>query len=238
MLHAEAFQILHLKVLQQPLARRGLGEHPVVQLEGEELVAELCLEVLPLAALKQHLLGCKAVEQLVHIVGRPLGGEELTRRDVQESHAAKALAQVDGGQEVVLLVVQYVVVDGHARCHQLRDAPLHQLLGQLGVFQLVTDGHALARPDKLGQVRVQRVVGESRHLQALAALAVVALGQGDAQYLGSHHGIRGIRLIEIPATKQHHGIGMFRLQVEKLLYHGGKGNVFCLHVFCFSMPQR
>ena len=224
-LHAEAFQILHLEMLQQLFACRRLSKHPVVQLEGEELAAEVALEHRPLASFEEHLLGAEVVEQLVDVVEGAFCRQELTRRYVQKSHAAGSLAEVYGSQEVVLAVVQHVVVDADTGRHQLRNAALHQLLGQLGVFQLVADGHALARTDELGQVRVERMIGKSGHLDGLL-LAVGTLGQRDAQDFGGHNGIGRVGFIEVSATEQHHGVRVLGLEVEKLFHHRCKDNIF------------
>ena len=87
---------------------------------------------------------------------------------------------MDGTQEIVLLVVEHGVLHGHTRRHQFCDAALDELLCQLGVFQLVTDGHTFAGTDELGQIGVQGVMGETSHLVALV-VAVVALGKGNAE---------------------------------------------------------
>jgi len=238
MLHTEPLEVFHLEMLQQLLAGGAFGKHPVVQLEGKELVAEITLEHAAFAPLKEHLLRGKVVQQLVHMVERAFGREKLARRDVQKRHAARPLAKVHGRQEVVLTVVEHVVVDGDAGRHQLGDAALHQLLGQLGIFQLVADGHALAGADELGQVRVEGMVGETGHLDGLF-LAVGTLGQGDAQYLGSHDGIGRIGFVKVSATEQHHGVRVLGLEVEKLFHHGGKDNIF-VHTggLFWYVPQR
>ena len=185
--------------------------------------------------LQQYLLGREARQQLVDVVGRSFGGHKLAGGDVEEGNAAMcqgALAKVDGTDEVVLLVVQHIVVDGDARRHQLRNAALHQLLGQLGVFQLVADGHTPSGAYQLGQVGVQRMMRESRHLDGLL-LAVGALGQRDAQYLGRRNGIGGVGLVEVATPEQHQGIGMLRLEVEKLFHHRGEDYIF-VHSYFFG----
>ena len=136
------------------------------------------------------------------------------------------------GQEVVLLVVQHIVAEGHAWSHQLSDASLDQFLRQLRVFQLVADGYALASPDELRQIGVEGMMREACHLVALV-VAVVAPGQGDAQDARSYHGILAVSLIEVTTSKQQHSIGMLCLQVEKLLHHWGHLPVLLCHLFLF-----
>ena len=225
MLHTEAFQVLHLEMLQQLFASRCLGKHPVVQLEGEELAAEVSFEHQPLATLEKHLFGGKVVQQLVHIVERSFRRQKFARRYVQESHTAGTLTEMHGSQEVVLPVVQHIVVDGNSRRHQLRDAALHQFLRQLRVLQLVADGHTLAGTYQLGQIGVERMMRETRHFDGFP-LAIGTFGQGNTEDFGRDDGIGGIGFIEVTTTKQHDSIGMLCLQVEELLHHRGKDNIF------------
>lgn len=130
-----------------------------------------------------------------------------------------------GSQEVVLPVVQHIVVDGNSRRHQLRDAALHQFLRQLRVLQLVADGHTLAGTYQLGQIGVERMMRETRHFDGFP-LAIGTFGQGNTEDFGRDDGIGGIGFIEVTTTKQHDSIGMLCLQVEELLHHRGKDNIF------------
>jgi len=141
-------------------------------------------------------------------------------------------------QEIVLLVVQHVVAHGHARRHQLSDAALHQLFGELGVFQLVAYRHPSAGSYQLGQIGVEGVMGEARHFVGLAALAVVATGEGDAQYARRLHGIVAIGFIEIATPEEQQSIGMLCLQVEKLFHHRGELPVFLGHDDCDFLWAR
>ena len=137
---------------------------------------------------------------------------------------------MDGTEEVVLLVVQHIVVHGHARRHQLCDAALHQLLRQLGVLQLVTDGHAPSGADELRQVSVQGMMWKAGHLVTLHTGPVVAVGQRDAQYLGSYDGIVTVGLVEVATSKQQQCLRILRLEVKELLHHRGQLPVFLCHL--------
>ena len=220
--HAITLQVLCAEVGQEFLAGRLVGVNPVVQFEGEELAAEIAFKHRPLAALEQHLLRPEVRQEFIHIVRRTLRTEELTRRDVEQSHATGRLAEMHRCQKVVLLRVQHIIRQSHTRCDQFRDAPLHQFLRQFRVLQLVADGHPLASPDKFGQIGVQRMIGKPSHSRAAGRRAshTAPLRQRDAQNLGSHRSILVISLIEVATTKQQQRIRMFRLQVVKLPHHG------------------
>ena len=185
---------------EQAVGSRFLGEHPVFHLKGEELARERLLEAGAVAALYEHLLGGKVGEQLIYIVNRPLGSEKLAGADVEQRHASSFLAKVHGGEEVVLLAVEQGVAHHHAGGDELGDAALNELLGELWVLELVADGHALAGSHQLGQVGVEGVVRKPRHLQVLAASAVRASREGDAQDFAGHDGVVAVGLIEVAHT--------------------------------------
>ena len=191
------------------------------QLEGDVARAEACLEHCPLAALVQHFLRSEGGHETRNVFGRTLRDEELARTDVEERHTAGLLAEMDGAEEVVLLVVEYVVGHRDAWSHQFSDAALDELLCQLRVFQLVADGDALAGPDEFRQVRIEGMIGEARHCETLSSriLAIVAMRQGDAQYLGGDDRILGIRLVEVTATEQQQRLRVLRLEVIELFHH-------------------
>ena len=228
MVDAKALHRLHTEVLQQFLHGTLLRKHPVVELEGEELRAEVLFEVTLAGTVQEHLLRLQVAQHFFNVVVGALTRQELARRDVEERHATGHLAEVHSAEKVILLVVQHVVRQRHARRHQLGDAALHEFLRQLGVLQLVADGHALAGTYQLRQIRVQCVVGESRHLVALV-ITVVTVGQRDAQDTRRRDGVLAVRLVEVAAAEQHHRVGVLRLQVEKLLHHRGQLPVFLCH---------
>ena len=121
-------------------------------------------------------------------------------------------------QEVVLLAVEDVAPKHHTGRDKLGDAALDQLLGELRILQLITDGHTLAGTHQLRQVGVQGMMRKSRHL-GVAAGTIAAARQRDAQDLAGHHGILHIGLIEVAATEQQHRVRMFGLHVEELPHH-------------------
>ena len=136
-------------------------------------------------------------------------------------------------QEVVLLIVQHIVGEGHTWCHQFRDASLDEFLGELGVFKLVADGHTLTSPDEFWQIGIEGVMGETCHLVALV-VTVVPVCQRDTKNLRSRYSILAVGLVEVTTTEQEHRIRVLRLQIEELLHHRGEFTVFlCLLYFSF-----
>ena len=229
--HTEALEVLHLEVLEELASGGGLGKGPVVHLVGDKAGAEGALEHSALSALKEHLLGLETVQQLVCLVCRSLGNEELARADVQQGQSAHGTAKMDRRQKVVLLAVEDGIVHGHAWGHQFCDASLDQGLGELGVFKLVADGHPSASPHQSGKIGVQRMVGKSGHGRGRSRAAIVATGKGYAQYLAGRHRIVCIRFIEVAAPEKQQRIGVLCLEVVKLLHHGGE-SVLC-HIYKF-----
>ena len=124
-LYAEALQVLGLKMLQELFACRSLGKHPVIQLEGKELVSEVPFEHRFLAPLEKHFLRSEIIQKLINVIKRPLGGQKLAGGYIEESDAACGFPEMDSGKEIVLFIRQHIIADSHARRHQLGNAPLH-----------------------------------------------------------------------------------------------------------------
>ena len=194
MLHTEAFQRLGLEVSQEFLHRRLLGENPVVEFEGAVFGTEVFLEIILSGTVVEHFFRHEVTHQFLYIIIGSLAGKELTGRNIKETYAAGSLTEVDGSQEVVLLVVEHVVAHRHTRSNEFSNATLHHLvhLAQsllaldflaffLRVFQLVAYGNSLACPDEFRQVSIECMMGEARHLDAARSSAVVSAGKGNAQ---------------------------------------------------------
>ena len=230
MLHTKAFEVFGAEVLEQFLSCGGFAEDPVVHFENDMLGAEVAFEVLFVCPIVEHFFGSKTAEEFFYVVERALPREELTGRDVEESHAASGFAEVDGGEEVVFFIVEHVIAHGYARGDEFGNAPLDESFGEFGVFQLVADGHTSSCPNQFRQISVQGVVGKSCHFGDIAATTVIPLGKGDAENARRDDGIFTIGLVEVAATKQQQGIGMLCLEAEELFHHGGKPLVFC-HLF-------
>ena len=84
MLDAEALEVLDLEVLDELLPGKRFGEGPVVELEGAVFGAENTFKLVTQSMLEEYLLRPKIDQQLVDIVEGSLGGEKLTRRNIQE----------------------------------------------------------------------------------------------------------------------------------------------------------
>ena len=223
MLHAETLERLCAEMAQQLLTGCGVGEHPVVKLEHAPTVAKGLLKLLFAGAVIEHLLGLEVAHELLHIGCRTLACEKLARRDVEERHAHHpATSEVDSSKEVVLLIVEHVVAHGHTWRNQLCDAALHELLRELGVLQLVADGHTLASAYELGQICVERMMREARHLGVAASClrcAVRPSGERDAQYFRCRDSVVTVGLVEVAATEEQQRVGVLGLQREKLPHH-------------------
>ena len=208
-----------------------LSKHPVVEFEGDQTGSEIAFKVLAALTIVEHLLRLEVADEFLHIVVGSLARQELARRDIEESHTTGSLAKLDGTEEVVLLVIEHGILHSHTWRHQFRDASLHQLLRQLRIFQLVADGYAASCTDELRQIGVQRMMRKTSHLVALV-IAVVAVGQRDAQYLRGNNSVVAIRLVEVATTEQQQRLRVFRLEVEELFHHRSELlTVFLCHLF-------
>ena len=101
MIDAEAFEVLHVEVLEHLGARRSFGESPIVEFEDEITSRKELFEFSLLAAFDEHLLRRKARQQFVDIFGVAFRHEILARRDVEQREPHVGRAEVQGGKEVV-----------------------------------------------------------------------------------------------------------------------------------------
>ena len=223
MLHAEALEVLDVKMLQEFLTSRSVVECPVVEFEDKILCPVESHEALLASALHEHFLGRETAEEFVDSFRRSLGKQKFARRNVEQREPNGSFSEMHGSQEVVFAACQDVVGNGHAWRNEFGNAALDEFLSKLGVFQLVANRHAVARTHQSGQVRVEGMVGKTRHfsLRSRRTLAVISTRQGDAEHLSGNHGIITVCFIEVTATKQQYGIRMFCLQVVKLFHHWG-----------------
>ena len=229
---------------QEFLSGGLLGKDPVIQLKGTILGTKVLLKLRLHGTIIKHLFRLEVAHQLLYIVGRTLTGEEFSRRDVEEAHATSSLAEMDGSEEVVLLVVQDVVAHRHTRSHQFGNATLHHLvhLAQaflaldflsllLRVFQLVAYSHTLASPDEFRQVGVECMMRESSHLCPTSRTAIVTASQRDAEHFGSLDSIFAVSFVEVATTEKQQCLGMLGFHLEELPHHRRKTFIIVCHCF-------
>ena len=141
------------------------------------------------------------------------------------------------GQEVVFLVVEYVVVDGDAGGYQFGDAALDEFLGQFRVFELFADGDPFAGAYQFGQIGVEGVVGETGQLDILGG-SVGASGEGDAQYFRCRDGVVGKGFVKVSYPEQQYGIGVNGFHLDVLLHERGFDHLFCHGISCFDEKTK
>ena len=240
--HAKALQRLGLEMPQQFLASCLFCKHPVVQFESTVFDTESLLKLRLHGAVIKHLFRLKICHQFLHIIGSSLSCQELSCRDIEESHTAGRLSEVHGSKKVVFLVVQHIIAHGHTRCHQFGNATLHHLvhLAQsflalyfltllLRVFQLVANSHALTSPYQLGQISVESMMRETSHLCSTCRTAIVTTCQRDAENPGSLYRILAICFIEVATSEEQQCLGMLCLHLEKLPHHGRQTFIVVCH---------
>ena len=94
----------------------------------------------------------------------------------------------------------------------------------LGVFQLLADGYALARPHQLGQVGVDGMVGEPRQFD-VGCRTVGPPRERNAEYAAGLDRVLAECLVKVPYPEEQDGIGMHRLDRIILLHQR------CLDIF-------
>ena len=94
--------------------------------------------------------------------------------DFYETYSTDAVVAAE------ILGIQYIIIDGNTGSYQFRNTPLHQFLGHLRVFQLVTDGYTFPGTYQFRQIRIQGMMRESRHFNSLS-FTIGTLSQGNSQ---------------------------------------------------------
>ena len=128
-----------------------------------------------------------------------------------------------GSQIVVLPHFQYIIVERHTWRYEFGYATPHNAFGHGGVFELVADGYALARPHKFGQIGVERMVRKT--CQLFLRPAIVAAREDNAQNTTGPDGIFAEGLVKIAHPKQQQrtrifGLDLVVLTIERRFFDG------------------
>ena len=173
---------------------------------------------------EQQLAGCMRLQELACFNGITFTQQEFARSDIQKgdtetrgSFPFRRFAHGNCGEPIVGALVHHTLVEGHAGRHHLGNAALHDGLGELGVFQLITDRHAMTCPHQPGQVVLDTVVRKTRQVHGCSR-AIVALGEGDAQHPRCDPGIPIEGFVEIADAEEQHSIGELCLDARVLLH--------------------
>ena len=179
MIHTKTLQVLHIEVAQQLLLGSLFRKHPVIELESKVFCTEVTLKLLFLRSVMQNLLRREITQELFHIVLRSFTCQELTCRDIEEGYTKGALTKVNCCQEVVFLIVQHIITQGHTRCHKFCNTSFYKLFREFRVFELITDCDTLTSTDQFWQIGVKSMMGEARHLVAFHTSTIISMGEGD-----------------------------------------------------------
>ena len=120
-------------------------KHPVVHLKDTVFRTEELLKVFLACAVIEYLLWREVSQELLDVVVCAFTGEKLTCGDVEQAQSAGCFTEVYGSEEVVFLVVEYVIAHGNTRRNQFGDATLHHFV-HLGEPFLAFDGGAFFLP--------------------------------------------------------------------------------------------
>ena len=136
--YGKALEAIYPQLALEALYRGVVHKGPFVYGRGEN-VSQTLPEAFFIASLDHQLPGLEGAHQGGNVIQRALRHLELARGNVQEGGAAQVFFHREAAEVVVLLGVQHVLPEGDAGRNNLRYAALDQLLGKLGVFQLVAD---------------------------------------------------------------------------------------------------
>ena len=178
----------------------------------------MLLEQFPFRAFEQHLFRREIAQQLVHIVEISLGGQEFTRRYIEKSHTHfVTFPEMNTRQEIILSVIENIVVNRHARCHQFRNAALDQFFCQFRVFQLFANSYPFSGTHQFGKVSIESMMGKTGQLHILGG-SICPASQCNPQYFRCHQSIVRKRFIKVPHPEKQYRIGMLGFHLD-ILFH-------------------
>ena len=166
------------------------------------------------------------------IAGRHVGpGQRAAVADLSES-----------AEVIVPARVQQAVLGQGSRRHQTHDPPFHHgfraaFLGLCGVFELFADGDAKPFSDQRQKVVFRRVHRHTAHRDVLTQM-LAAFGQRDVQRLRCCHGIVKKHFVEIAHAIEQQGVGILRLDVQKLRHHRRYAAFACCHALPLGSRQN
>ena len=103
--HAETFEVLHIKLLHQSLARRLASHHPIVQLKGEILIAKRFLKIAFLTAQIKHLFGREVHQEFIHIILGAFCHQVFARRYIQKGYTHRLFGPLHTSEPCVLALL-------------------------------------------------------------------------------------------------------------------------------------
>src|SRR5205085_600880 len=139
----------------------------------------------------------EALKQLVHVIRVSFRGIKLAGGDVYEGNAAYTIRKVQGGEEIIALAIEELIGSCYAGRHQFRDAAFDHALSELGIFELVADGHAVAGLDELMQVGIEGMMRKAGKFYPACSGTIAAFRKGNAEDAGSGDGVFTKRFIKI-----------------------------------------
>ena len=226
--HAQPFQVEHSELMKDLVfgtvilkVKRGIGIDVHLDTVPQRVEAQ-ALHVGQF--LIDQDLGRLKLSKFVHqlFLFRYLRHQKLSGRNIRHRQADRIGDAVDAGN--VIVIFRQLGVHGGAGGHDTGDIPLDQPFCQLGIFQLVADGHFIAFIDQ-ADITFHRMIGDAAH-GSLLFQARIPGGQGQLQFFGRRYRVLEKHLIKIAQAVKKQAVRIFRLDSPVLVHHRGQLAVF------------
>ncbi len=150
--------------------------------------------------LRDQDLGRIEPRQLVEQLGTQQAGERESPGRKLDPRQPELAADLDDSRQVIGRArVEQVIVGECSRRHDPHDVALDQALGLARILDLLAHSRTQAGLNDLGEVRIKRRIGKSRHRQGIGPL--VARGERQAEQGRCPFGIVAEKLVEIAHAK-------------------------------------
>ena len=179
-------QALYSKMILDFLLCRFLNKGPRIYGRHKSRIVHLPSPLFLTTAFHQNFFRCILHYQTFYVGKIALGYLYRTGGNICKRHSGLHLSAtvhaMDTSQKIVFSCFQKLRIVRKTGSDYLYNAALDQFLGQLGIFQLFTNGHFITGFHQFGQIRIYGVVRESGQFH-ICSRSVGSSGQNNPQSL-------------------------------------------------------
>ena len=168
----------------------------------------------------QHFGGAQPLELVLQLLGGALHQRQVAIGEIQPRQPELSPMQRRGQQQCVTPLIQQRGIGECAGCHDAADRTLHRAFGRTRFADLLGDDGRLAELDQLGEVGLERVKGDTGHLDRPAG-RLAPRRQRDVEQPGGLLRVVEEELVEVSHAVEEQRVRVLRLEHQILLHHRG-----------------
>ena len=138
-IYSKSLEGIYLELTFEFLDRIVIDEGPFFECGNIIMVPIAFPDALFVTSRHEKLLRSKRTEKGADIIQGAFGDLECSCRDIQKCCTASVLVEGKSCNVIMFLLVKKLVIEGNTRSHEFSHSPLDDILGKLGIFELVAD---------------------------------------------------------------------------------------------------